>query len=211
MIYDFGPRAQWVYTVLRERITSGEFTPGMRLPSHTDLAAEFGVAPLTVRQVLSRLEEEGIVSRQQGRGTFVREKTIPAVLIAEDDAEMSALLSAHVQRAGYRPLTASNAVDAMQLLQTDENISLIFSDVRMPDRDAGVEFIRTVRRRWPQLPLAAITGFPEDLSELHGTPESPVLILPKPVWAHQIQEALRLALRTTYNNLNYERPFNQSP
>lgn len=211
MIYDFGPRAQWVYTVLRERITSGEFTPGMRLPSHTDLAAEFGVAPLTVRQVLSRLEEEGIVSRQQGRGTFVREKTIPAVLIAEDDPEMAALLSAHVQRAGYRPLTASNPVDAMQFLQNDENISLIFSDVRMPDRDAGIEFIRNVRRRWPQLPLAAITGFPEDLSELHGSPESPVLILPKPVWAHQIQEALRLALRTTYNHMNYDRPYNQNP
>jgi CheY-like chemotaxis protein len=206
MIYDFGPRAQWVYTVLRERITGGEFTPGMKLPSHTELATEFGVAPLTVRQVLSRLEEEGIVSRQQGRGTFVREMTIPAVLIAEDDPEMAALLSAHVQKAGYRPLLVSNPVDALDLLQNDQNISLVFSDVRMPDRDKGVEFIRTVRRRWPQLPLAAVTGFPQDLSELHGTPESPVLILPKPVWAHQIQEALRLALRTTYNNMNFERP-----
>ena len=171
---------------------------------------EFGVAPLTVRQVLSRLEEEGIVSRQQGRGTFIREQTIPAVLIAEDDAEMSALLTAHVQRAGYRPLTAANPTDAMEFLQTDENIALVFSDVRMPDRDKGIEFIRTVRRRWPQLPLAAVTGFPEDLSELHGTPESPVLILPKPVWAHQIQEALRLALRTTYNNANFEKPNQQA-
>ncbi|MGA7733237.1 MAG: GntR family transcriptional regulator [Chloroflexia bacterium] len=210
MIYDFGPRAQWVYTVLRERITGGEFTAGMRLPSHTELATEFGVAPLTVRQVLSRLEEEGIVSRQQGRGTFVREMTIPAVLIAEDDPEMSALLSAHVQRAGYRPLLASNPIDALELLQNDQNISLVFSDVRMPDRDKGVEFIRTVRRRWPQLPLAAVTGFPQDLSELHGTPESPVLILPKPVWAHQIQEALRLALRTTYDTMNFERPNQQT-
>jgi DNA-binding transcriptional regulator YhcF (GntR family) len=211
MIYDFGPRAQWVYTVLRERITGGEFTPGMRLPSHTELATEFGVAPLTVRQVLSRLEEEGIVSRQQGRGTFVREMTIPAVLIAEEDAEMAALLSDHVQRAGYRPLLVSNPVDALDLLQSDQNISLVVSDVRMPDRDKGVEFIRTVRRRWPELPLAAVTGFPQDLSELHGTPESPVLILPKPVWAHQIQEALRLALRTTYNNMNFERPSRQTP
>jgi CheY-like chemotaxis protein len=211
MIYDFGPRAQWVYTVLRERITGGEFTPGMKLPSHTELATEFGVAPLTVRQVLSRLEEEGIVSRQQGRGTFVREMTIPAVLIAEDDPEMAALLSAHVERAGYRPLLVSNPIDALEILQNDRNISLVFSDVRMPDRDKGVEFIRTVRRRWPQLPLAAVTGFPQDLSELHGTPESPVLILPKPVWAHQIQEALRLALRTTYNNMNFEKPGRQTP
>jgi CheY-like chemotaxis protein len=182
----------------------------MRLPSHTELAAEFGVAPLTVRQVLSRLEEEGIVSRQQGRGTFVREQTIPAVLIAEDDPEMAALLSAHIQRAGYRPLMASNPGDALELLQNDQNIALVFSDVRMPDRDKGVEFIRTVRRRWPQLPLAAVTGFPEDLSELHGTPESPVLILPKPVWAHQIQEALRLALRTTYS-MSFERPNQPTP
>jgi PAS domain S-box-containing protein len=79
MIYDLGPRAQRVYTALREQITTGAFPPATKLPPHTELAVTFGVAPLTVRHVLSRLEEEGLVSRQQGRGTFVRPQTPPVV------------------------------------------------------------------------------------------------------------------------------------
>jgi CheY-like chemotaxis protein len=78
---------------------------------------------------------------------------------------------------------------------SDPGITLVFSDVRMPNKEDGIEFIRAVRRRWPQLPLAVLTGFTDDLSELHGTPEWPILVLSKPVWALQIQEAMRLALR----------------
>jgi DNA-binding GntR family transcriptional regulator len=63
VIYDLGPRARRVFDTLRARIVGGELVPGARLPSYVALAAQFGVAPLTVRQVLARLEEEGLVSR----------------------------------------------------------------------------------------------------------------------------------------------------
>ena len=194
MIYDLGPRAQWVYTSLRERILNGEFGEEGKLPSHTQLASEFGVAPLTMRQVLARLEDEGMVSREQGRGTFVRKHSTPAVLIVEDSADMRALISAHVERAGYRAIAANGPAEGMAALEATPHIALVFSDVRMPETESGIAFIRAVRRRWPELPLAALTGYPDDLAELHGTPECPVLILSKPIWAHQIQEALRLAL-----------------
>ena len=195
MIYDLGPRAQWVYTSLRERISSGEFATNSKLPSHTELATEFGVAPLTVRQVLARLEEEGIVSREQGRGTFVRVQAAPSVLIVEDSGDLRALLRMHVERAGYRAVLATGPTEGIEALENNPEISLVFSDVRMPEKEAGIGFIRAVRRRWPDKPLAALTGYPDDLAELHGTPECPVLILSKPVWAHQIEEALRMALR----------------
>lgn len=195
MIYDLGPRAYWVYTSLRERIVSGEFPPGTKLPPHTQLATQFGVAPLTVRQVLARLEEEGLVSRQQGRGTLVREHTTPAILIVEDQEEMRALLRVHVENAGYRAIAQEGPAGALAALESDPGITLVFSDVHMPNKEDGIEFIRTVRRRWPQLPLAVLTGFTDDLTELHGTPEWPILVLTKPVWAHQIQEAMHMALR----------------
>ena len=194
MIYNLGPRALWVYTSLHERILSGEFATDTKLPSHIELAAEFGVAPLTVRQVLARLEDEGLVSREQGRGTFVRNRTSPSVLIVEDSADMQALLRRHVERAGYRAIIASNPTEGIEALEANSEIALVFSDVRMPTKEIGIGFIRAVRRRWPALPLAAITGYPDDLAELHGTPECPVLILPKPAWANQIEEALRLAM-----------------
>src|SRR3954469_6626697 len=96
MIYGLGPRAQRVFTVLRDRISRGDWEPGTRLPSHRELAVEFGVAPLTMRQVLAQLEEQGLVSRQVGRGTFVRKTSLPSVLIVEHDATMGAFLADYI-------------------------------------------------------------------------------------------------------------------
>jgi diguanylate cyclase (GGDEF)-like protein/PAS domain S-box-containing protein len=67
-----GPRAGPVFEALRARILSGEYTPSQRLPSHVELARFYGVAALTLRQALAALEEDGLVSSEQGRGTFVR-------------------------------------------------------------------------------------------------------------------------------------------
>lgn len=49
---------------------------GTRLPSEQELAVEFGVSRMTVRQALSRLCAEGMVERIAGRGTFVRRPTV---------------------------------------------------------------------------------------------------------------------------------------
>jgi CheY-like chemotaxis protein len=191
-----GPRSGRVYTVLRERILEGELPPGTKLPPHTELALEFGVAPLTLRHVLASLEEEGLVSREQGRGTFVRARSAPAVLIVDDDPLMRGLLRERVRRAGYRALEADGPATGIAELERDPDIALVLSDIRMPASSDGIGFVRAVRRRWPDLPLAAVTGYPGDLDDLHGTPECPVLILPKPFRVGQIDEVLRLALRS---------------
>ena len=57
--------------VLRRRIESGILVVNDRLPSLESLASEFGVARVTARQAVSTLEEEGLVWRKQGKGTFV--------------------------------------------------------------------------------------------------------------------------------------------
>lgn len=200
MIYSLGPRAHRVYVTLHERILSGDLMPGTKLPSHTELATEFGVAPLTVRQVLAHLEQEGLVSREQGRGTFVRTGASPAVLVVEDDVSMRALLRVHITLAGYRAIEVPTPEEGIEVMETDPAIALVLSDVRVPSKEAGIAFIRSVRHRWPEIPLAAVTGFPDDLAELHGKPECPVLILPKPFWTRQIEEALRLALRPSLSD-----------
>ena len=52
---------------------AGRLAPGDRLPTITALAATYGVAPVTVRQALSLLAEEGLIQARQGSGTFVRQ------------------------------------------------------------------------------------------------------------------------------------------
>ena len=57
--------------VLRDRIRSGEFPPGRRIPSEKDLHDEFGFARETIRRALAVLRAEGLVEVRHGRGTFV--------------------------------------------------------------------------------------------------------------------------------------------
>ena len=61
---------------LRERIEAGEWPPGSRIPTEKELAAEYGVSQITVRQALARLATEGLVERCQGRGTFVSQPSV---------------------------------------------------------------------------------------------------------------------------------------
>lgn len=56
---------------LRDRIDAGEWQATGRLPPERELALQFGVARNTARRAVSLLAEEGIVSRQVGRGTFL--------------------------------------------------------------------------------------------------------------------------------------------
>jgi GntR family transcriptional regulator len=56
---------------LREEIVSGRWRPGDRLASEPDLGKHFNVSRTVVRQALARLEDEGLLLREKGRGTFV--------------------------------------------------------------------------------------------------------------------------------------------
>ena len=56
---------------LRRRIESGHWVAGQKISTIEELQAEFGVARVTVRQAVELLEKDGLVRRQQGRGTFV--------------------------------------------------------------------------------------------------------------------------------------------
>jgi DNA-binding transcriptional MocR family regulator len=58
-------------------IRSGRLASGTRLPTHRALAAQEGIAVVTATRVYAELEALGLVSREQGRGTFVRDAAVP--------------------------------------------------------------------------------------------------------------------------------------
>jgi CheY-like chemotaxis protein len=195
MMKTLGPRSRPAYEVLRRRILAGELAPGTMLASQARLAAEFGVAPMTMRQVLARLETEGLLTCETGRGTFVRARSPTAVLIVEAEAPARELVCRYVAGAGYRTVEAGGAAEGRAALECDPAIRLVLSTVRMPDAAASIAFIRTVRQRWPDVPLAVMIDSTHDLALLHGVPEAPILTIPKPVRAAQIEEVVALTLR----------------
>src|SRR5687767_14508721 len=72
-VTDAVPLYYQLESVLREKISSGQFASQERIPTETELAVEYGVSRITVRQALSALEKDGLVRRKAGLGTFVSE------------------------------------------------------------------------------------------------------------------------------------------
>jgi GntR family transcriptional regulator len=68
------PRYVQLAELVRQRVSKGHWPPGSMLPSIEHLMQEFDVARVTVRQAIALLAEEGLLSPQRGRGTFVTGK-----------------------------------------------------------------------------------------------------------------------------------------
>ncbi|MBV6753770.1 PLP-dependent aminotransferase family protein [Pseudomonas chlororaphis] len=76
------PRSRYksLVDVFAADIRSGRLPPGARLPTHRQLAARHGLALVTASRVYAELESMGLVSGETGRGTFVRETSLPSGL-----------------------------------------------------------------------------------------------------------------------------------
>ena len=61
--------------VLTQRVVSGQYPPGIRIPSVRDLAAEAGVNPNTMQRALAAMEEEGLLTSQRNTGRYVTQDT----------------------------------------------------------------------------------------------------------------------------------------
>jgi GntR family transcriptional regulator len=110
--------------ILRARIA--EAGPGALLPSEPALAAEFGVARMTARAAMNRLEAEGLVERVPGRGTFVRHRPQPrpaGTLMSFNDQVRGwgQLPSSRVLEAGLRQATA----DERDALGTEQVVAIV--------------------------------------------------------------------------------------
>ena len=69
---DNQPLYRQIYEDLRDRIADGTYPVGAKLPSETELVADYNVSRLTVRRAIADLAADGFLITEQGRGSFVR-------------------------------------------------------------------------------------------------------------------------------------------
>lgn len=79
--------------MLRHRIMSRELPSGARLPALSELTEKLGVARMTIKRAMDSLENEGLIERHAGRGTFVREVDLPERHTLHMRADLSELQS----------------------------------------------------------------------------------------------------------------------
>ncbi len=61
---------------LRDRVVAGEFAPGDRLPGEPELARSLGVSRSSLRAAIALLEEDGLLRRMHGSGTYVTDRPL---------------------------------------------------------------------------------------------------------------------------------------
>lgn len=78
---------QKILSDLRQRIVSGEWKPGFRLPFEVDLAASYGCSRMTVNKVMTQLANAGLIVRQRKAGSFVARPRVESAVLEIGDIE----------------------------------------------------------------------------------------------------------------------------
>lgn len=122
----------------------------------------------------------------QVRGSCVRQSR-PTVLVVEDEPLMRMHAVSLVADAGFDTLEASNADEAIAILEARKDIRVVFTDINMPGSMDGLRLAHAIRRRWPPIELILTSGdFQVDEDELPRRGR----FLPKPYAAAEVISAL---------------------
>jgi two-component system, NtrC family, sensor kinase len=81
------------------------------------------------------------------------------VLLVEDNAEVAEVTKSYLEQLGYQVRHAESAWAALELLEHDAGIDLVFSDILMPGGMNGLELAEAVRRKYPKLAVLLTTGY----------------------------------------------------
>ncbi|WGD29581.1 response regulator [Ancylobacter sp. WKF20] len=109
------------------------------------------------------------------------------VLIVEDNTIIRMSAVDLIEAAGYLALEASCADDAIQILESRDDIDLVFTDVQMPGTMDGVKLGHYIRNRWPPVKLIVASG--EAVIDESALPEGS-RFFSKPYHDHTITDAI---------------------
>jgi GntR family transcriptional regulator len=101
---------------IRYAVASGLLSAGEQLPTVRSLAVELSVNPNTVIKAYSELEREGLLTTEQGTGTFVAAQPPAAVPEENRQAKLESLCSefmAQVARYGFSPQEIVSAIEKL--------------------------------------------------------------------------------------------------
>lgn len=137
--------------LLRNEIAEGRWEVGERLPSERELCENFGLSRTTIREALDALVHEGLLQREQGRGTFVAEPKIMESWLGSPDG-----FTESMSKQGYHIVTK---VLNLAVIQAPRNIA---TKLRLPSEASAVvlDRLRTVLSE----PLLLVTSYlPENI------------------------------------------------
>ena len=116
-------------------------------------------------------------------------KSLPVVLVVEDEPLLRMLAVEVVEEAGFTAIEARDADEAVVLLESRADITLLFTDIDMPGTMDGLKLAHAVRNRWAPIKILVVSG-----KERYQSFELPTnsCFFGKPYRAAALVDALRL-------------------
>jgi two-component system response regulator PilR (NtrC family) len=111
------------------------------------------------------------------------------ILIVDDNPHMSSLLTDILDFFDYKTVGAQDGEDALTILDKD-GFDMVITDLRMP-RMGGMDLLRTIKDKFPRMPVVVITGFSTDSSESDAIAANADGFLAKPFKVDDIKDLLK--------------------
>ena len=89
---------------------------------------------------------------------MVHSPAAPVVLVVEDEMLLRMRAVDMVEDAGYTPVEAVDADQAVEILESRSDIVLLFTDIQMPGSMDGLRLAHAVRERWPPIKIILVSG-----------------------------------------------------
>jgi CheY-like chemotaxis protein len=113
----------------------------------------------------------------------------PVVLAVEDEPLILMLAVDMIADAGFEPIWAANADQAIAILESRDDIRIIFTDIHMPGSMDGLKLVQAVRGRWPPIKIIVTTSALSVADQ--GLMPKDATFIPKPYAFAQLANALR--------------------
>ena len=127
---------------LRQRILSGDYVPGVKLPSEKQLISEFGVSRITIRRAIANLVDQGLAMTHQGKGVFVTERkkavynlSSPGLFLADDLTNQGIEFS--LQTVTFELVTPPQATRNILRLPADRPTAYLQKKILLMDKVPG--------------------------------------------------------------------------
>jgi GntR family transcriptional regulator len=115
------PLTNQIVAQIQHQLADGVLHPGDQLPTVRALALELRVNFNTVARAYRMLDEAGIISTQQGRGTFILEEPAPETSERLRRESLDALAQRYLEEAARLGFNAQEAIQAAAATKTEEN------------------------------------------------------------------------------------------
>jgi PAS domain S-box-containing protein len=166
-----------------------------RAKGHIFVSSEIGRGT-TFRIYLPRSKLTVKQPKVSARVASVTPSGIETILVVDDEVELAIIAKNVLEKLGYTVICADNAAAALQVLEEDTTIDLVFSDVVMPGGMSGLELAAIIANEYPELKTLLTSGFSiEANNPLSATEsESEYDILRKPYRGMELAKRVREAL-----------------